>query len=129
MLSTGDLVRLTVTAHAASDADEILDRVTSDPAVLSQLAPIPSRSRSAADFGDFSLAQEFIVAAGAELTAVALIAAIRALFNREDLAQHDSQASAEDQTARISHASDVDVTATMRSDGVCEVTVRVTSLR
>ena len=120
MLSTGDLVRITVVAASRDEADALLESVPADPELGGRLSPIPNRTAgSEPDFGALTLVQEFILAAGAELTAEAIIAGVRALVSR--------WRNQTDEKSPAGPPHQVEVTASVSAEGVCEVEVRLVS--
>jgi hypothetical protein len=113
----GDRARIVVRGGAAEHGLSVLRRLAADPNLREQLVPSPVPGRAAPeDFGDLTAMQEFIIAAGAGVTAEALIAAVRAVLQRPKQVA-GAEEPGETPTRQIT------VTATPIAPGVIEISV------
>ena len=122
MLTTGDIVRLNIHAESEEAASQVLRAVSTSEELRPQLTAIPNVMRQRdAEFGEITLAQEFIVVAAAHLSAEALFTALRGILahlgERHTDSQHDSE------------EAHPEVTISVPSEGMCDVIIRVHPLK
>ncbi|MEU9630697.1 hypothetical protein AB0D89_28360 [Streptomyces luteogriseus] len=138
MLTTGDLIQISVQGPPQPTAKQLLEELAADSEVAELMTPIPVQPVRAedGDFGDFALVQEFIIASTAHLTAESLSASIRAALSR--LRRHKTPESpplpSSDQhsmagTAAADAPSEelegAHVSVNVSADGAAEVTIRL----
>ncbi|WP_188197574.1 hypothetical protein [Nonomuraea sp. SYSU D8015] len=137
MLTTGDLIKISVQGRSQPTAKRLLDELAADPEIAELMTPMPASSVHAdeGDFGDLSLVQEFIIVAAAHFTAENLSASIRAALGRsqsrktpEEQAEPTSDQHGTAPTAAVqAHTEEPEgthVSVNVSAGGMTEVTIR-----
>lgn len=116
----GDRARIVITESRRAEAEETLRALRADRDLAELLVPSPvTTDVRDHTFGDLSVAQEFLVAAGAGISTEALIAAVRAAVERK----RSRRALPDDEPVERGH---LVVTGGPLGEGVIEITITVT---